>query len=74
MKGNLDAKKKIGILLKKNATNIGNEYEYYILARLAECLQELDYIIDELENKPMDPSFKSEIKSIIKQAMEERSL
>ena len=72
MKGNLDAKKKLGILMRKNAESFGDPEEFKLLHDLAETLRMLDAICDDLDNKEFDPSFQSEIKSIIKQALEER--
>jgi len=72
MKGNLDALKRLGVLLKKNVENEGSKEEYYILEHFASTFKELDTLMDALEASNLDPSFRSEMNSIIKQALEER--
>lgn len=74
MKGNLDARKRIDILFNKNLENNGPVDEYYVLNHLAIIFKDLDFILDEITTKEnsLDPSFKAEIKNIVKQALEER--
>ena len=74
MYNNLDALQKIGVLLRKKAEKSPLDEEHFFLERVATAIEELDKIHERLEDPAWDPTFKEELYSILKQAMEERCI
>lgn len=74
MYNNLDALQKLGVLLKKKNESSPLDEEHFFIERVAVAISELDSIHEDLKKDKWDPSFRSELYSIIKQAMEERSI